>query len=116
MLKSLGIHNLLEFEFMDPPPHEALAAALEQLYALGALNANGELTRLGRQMSEFPLDPCLSRMLLAADKYKCVEEILTVAAMLSVNNAIFYRPKDKVVLADTARKVCMCLAGLFGRC
>ena len=36
-------------------------------------------------------------------RYKCVEQILTITAMLSVNNAIFYRPKDKVVHADTAR-------------
>lgn len=36
-------------------------------------------------------------------RYSCSEEILTVAAMLSVNNSIFYRPKDKVVHADNAR-------------
>lgn len=36
-------------------------------------------------------------------RYKCSEEVLTIAAMLSVNNAIFYRPKDKVVHADNAR-------------
>lgn len=36
-------------------------------------------------------------------RYKCVEQILTITAMLSVNNAIFYRPKDKVVHADNAR-------------
>lgn len=35
--------------------------------------------------------------------YKCSEEVLTIAAMLSVNNSIFYRPKDKVVHADNAR-------------
>lgn len=38
MLKSLGIHDLVNFDFMDPPPAEALLRALEQLYALGALN------------------------------------------------------------------------------
>lgn len=36
-------------------------------------------------------------------RYKCAKEILTICAMLSVNNAVFYRPKDKVVHADTAR-------------
>ncbi|CAD5115917.1 unnamed protein product [Dimorphilus gyrociliatus] len=103
LLKSLGINDLLHFDFMDPPPHETLVIALEQLYALGALNHMGELTKLGRRMAEFPLDPMLSKMLIASEKYKCSEEILTVAAMLSVNNAIFYRPKDKIVHADTAR-------------
>ncbi len=48
MLKSLGINDLIHFDFMDPPPAETLIKALEQLYALGALNDRGELTKLGR--------------------------------------------------------------------
>lgn len=51
-LKSLGINQLLDFEFMDPPPTEALISALNQLFALQALNHKGELTKVGRQMAE----------------------------------------------------------------
>ena len=47
MLKSLGINDLLHFDFMYKPPAETLMRALEQLYALGALNDRGELTKLG---------------------------------------------------------------------
>ena len=104
LLKSLGINDLLHFEFMDPPPHETLVLALEQLYALGALNRQGELTKTGRKMAEFPVDPMISKMILASEKYKCTEEILTITAMLSVNSSIFYRPKDKIIHADTARQ------------
>ncbi|ENN78675.1 hypothetical protein YQE_04847, partial [Dendroctonus ponderosae] len=104
MLKALGINDLIHFDFLDPPPHETLVLALEQLYALGALNHHGELTRLGRRMAEFPVDPMMAKMLLAAEKYKCAEEIVSITAMLSVNGAIFYRPKDKIIHADTARK------------
>ncbi|EUB62072.1 putative pre-mRNA-splicing factor ATP-dependent RNA helicase mog-4 [Echinococcus granulosus] len=104
LLKSLGIDDLLHFDYMDPPPHDALVMALEQLYALGALNHKGELTKTGRRMAEFPCDPMLSKMILASEKYKCSEEAITISAMLSVNNSIFYRPKDKVVHADAARK------------
>ncbi|KAF3839509.1 hypothetical protein F7725_018226 [Dissostichus mawsoni] len=104
LLKSLGINDLIHFDFMDPPPHETLVLALEQLYALGALNHLGELTKLGRRMAELPVDPMLSKMILASEQYKCSEEVLTIAAMLSVNNSIFYRPKDKVVHADNARQ------------
>ncbi|XP_046445714.1 pre-mRNA-splicing factor ATP-dependent RNA helicase DHX16-like [Daphnia pulex] len=104
LLKSLGINDLIHFDFLDPPPHETLALALEQLYALGALNHMGELTKLGRRMAEFPVDPMMAKMLLASEKYKCSEEIVTIAAMLSVNSAVFYRPKDKAIHADTARK------------
>jgi len=103
LLKSLGINDLINFDFMDPPPHETLILALEQLYALGALNYRGELTKLGRKMAEFPVDPMLSKMIIASEKYEVTEEILTITAMLSVNNAVFYRPKDKIVHADTAR-------------
>ncbi|KMZ68149.1 ATP-dependent RNA helicase [Zostera marina] len=102
-LKSLGIHDLVNFDFMDPPPSEALLKALELLFALSALNSRGELTKVGRRMAEFPLDPMLSKMIVASDKYKCSEEIISTAAMLSVGNSIFYRPKDKQVHADNAR-------------
>uniref|UniRef100_A0A182Q239 RNA helicase n=1 Tax=Anopheles farauti TaxID=69004 RepID=A0A182Q239_9DIPT len=104
MLKALGINDLLKFDFLDPPPQEMLIMALEQLYALGALNHHGELTRLGRRMAEFPVDPMMAKMLLGSEKYRCSEEAVTIAAMLSVNGAIFYRPKDKIIHADTARK------------
>ncbi|TMW81607.1 hypothetical protein EJD97_008707 [Solanum chilense] len=102
-LKSHGIVELLNFDFMDPPPSEALLKALELLFALGALNKLGELTTIGRRMAEFPLDPMLSKTIVASDKYKCSDEILSIAAMLSVGNSIFYRPKDKQVHADNAR-------------
>ncbi|GJN12821.1 hypothetical protein PR202_ga31135 [Eleusine coracana subsp. coracana] len=102
-LKSLGIHDLVNFDFMDPPPSEALLKALEQLFALSALNSRGELTKTGRRMAEFPLDPMLSKMIVASEKYKCSDEIISIASMLSIGNSIFYRPKDKQVHADNAR-------------
>ena len=103
MLKSLGIHDLLHFDFMDPPPAEMLIRALEQLYALGALNDRGELTKLGRRMAEFPCDPQLAKAIIIADKYGCVAELISVGAMLSAGNAVYYRPKDRAVHADNAR-------------
>lgn len=104
MLKSLGINDLIHFDFMDPPPVETLMASLEHLYALGSLSDTGQLTKLGRRMAELPLEPMLSKMLLASEKYQCSEEIVTICAMLSVNNSIFYRPKEKAVHSDNARK------------
>ncbi|KAF2077322.1 hypothetical protein CYY_001388 [Polysphondylium violaceum] len=104
LLKSMGINDLVNFDFMDPPPSQTLISALEQLYALGALNDRGQLTKLGRKMAEFPVDPQLSKMIIASEKYHCSEEILSICAMLSVNNTIFYRPKDKAFAADAARK------------
>ncbi|EEF44958.1 ATP-dependent RNA helicase, putative [Ricinus communis] len=48
---------------MDPPSNESLLKALELVFALGALNSQGELTKIGRSMAEFPLDPKLSKAL-----------------------------------------------------
>ncbi|KAJ0682035.1 putative RNA helicase [Helianthus annuus] len=101
-LKSLGIRDLLDFDFVDRRPTKALLKALELLYALGALNKHGELTRVGRKMAEFPLDPMLSKMIVASDKYQCSDEIISIAAMLSTGSSISYRPKDKRVHADNA--------------
>ena len=103
LLKSLGINDLLEFEFMDPPPTETLIGALNQLFALQALNHRGELTALGRKMAEVPADPMLSRAILASDKQGCVEEVLSIVSMLSEASALFFRPKDKKIHADSAR-------------
>lgn len=104
LLKSLGINDLVNFDFMDPPPTETMFRALEQLYALGALNERGELTTLGRKMAEFPVDPQLAKMLIASEQFGVSEEVVTIAAMLSVGSAVFYRPKDKGVHADNAHK------------
>lgn len=103
MLKSLGIDQLLDFDFMDPPPAETIIRALEQLYALGALNDRGELTKVGRQMAEFPTDPMLAKAILAAGQYGCVEEVLSIVSMLGEGSALFFRPKDKKIHADSAR-------------
>ena len=77
-LKAMGINDLLAFDFMDPPPPATLVSALEMLYNLGALDEEGMLTRLGRKMAEFPLDPPVSKMLIASVDLGCSEEILTV--------------------------------------
>ncbi|XP_053991865.1 uncharacterized protein LOC128883485 [Hylaeus volcanicus] len=103
-LKCLGIDDLLNFDFMDSPSPETLKKSLELLYALGALNQEAELTRLGRRMAELPTDPMYSKMILEAENYQCVSECITITAMLSVGNSIFYRPKDKQLHADNARR------------
>jgi len=63
----------------------------------------GTLTRLGRQMVEFPLDPPLSKMLIISVDMKCSEEVLTIVSMLSVP-AIFFRPKGREDESDAARE------------
>eukprot|EP00249_Psilotum_nudum_P023176 c28773_g1_i1 orf=661-4329(-) len=101
-MKAMGINDLLSFDFMDPPPPQALISAMEQLYSLGALDEEGLLTKLGRKMAEFPLEPPLSKMLLASVDLGCSDEILTIISMLQAQN-IFYRPREKQAQADQKR-------------
>lgn len=100
-LKAMAI-DVLNFDLMDPPPHATLVGAMQSLYALGALDDDGLLTRIGRKMAEFPLEPQLSKVLIAANDLSCAEQVVTVVAMLSVESP-FYRPKDKQAQADLKR-------------
>ena len=104
LLKSIGIDNLFDFDFMDAPPSHTLHKALAELYMLGAINDKGELTILGRKMSQLPMDPMMAKTIVAGDKYKCMEEMVTIVSMLGVGNSVFYCPKDKEKHAEQARK------------
>lgn len=99
MLKAMGINDLLHFDFMDPPPANTLLTALEELYALSALDGEGLLTRQGRKMADFPMEPGLAKVLITSVEAKCSDEMLSIVAMLSVQN-VFYRPKEKQQQAD----------------
>jgi pre-mRNA-splicing factor ATP-dependent RNA helicase DHX15/PRP43 len=101
-LKKLGIDDLVHFDFLDPPAPETLMRALEELNYLGALDDEGELTGTGRLMSDFPLEPQLARMLISSVDFKCSAEILSITAMLSVQQ-VFMRPKDAAKAADEAK-------------
>ncbi|KAH8406434.1 hypothetical protein KR222_001427 [Zaprionus bogoriensis] len=103
LLKSLGVVDLLQFHFMDPPPQDNILNSLYQLWILGALDHTGALTTLGRQMAEFPLDPPQCQMLIVACQMECSAEVLIIVSMLSVPS-IFYRPKGREEEADGVRE------------
>lgn len=105
LLKSLGVKDLLDFDFMDPPPQDVITTSLFDLWALGALNHVGDLTELGRSMTPFPMDPSLAKILITSchPTYACSEEVLTIVSMLSVPS-VFYRPKERQEESDAARE------------
>jgi pre-mRNA-splicing factor ATP-dependent RNA helicase DHX38/PRP16 len=103
LLKSLGVKDLLDFDFMDPPPQDTITTSLFDLWALGALDNIGELTRIGSKMIAFPMDPSLAKLLITSEDYGCSEEMLTIVSMLSVPN-VFYRPKERQEESDAARE------------
>ncbi len=99
----LGIQDVENFDFMNQPAKGAVHNALQSLAALGAINPNQELTELGAQMATLPVEPRIARMILMAQQYGCVEEILIISAALSTGT-IFTRPIGLETQADAARE------------
>eukprot|EP00117_Sycon_ciliatum_P038968 scpid50983/ scgid28870/ Probable ATP-dependent RNA helicase DHX35; DEAH box protein 35 len=102
-LKSMGIDNVLRFDFVSAPPAKAMMRGLELLYALKAISGGGLLEDpLGVQMAEFPLGPMFSAMLLSSETFGCSEEAVTIAAMLQVHNVFVQSPRNRLE-ADKAK-------------
>lgn len=85
-LKALGIDDVARFDFLSSPSSEAMIYGLEILYSLGAMDDNGKLTDLGEQMAEMSLEPRMSKALLSSWDFGCGEEMLTIAAMCSIEH------------------------------
>ncbi|KAJ2742304.1 Pre-mRNA-splicing factor ATP-dependent RNA helicase PRP16 [Coemansia sp. BCRC 34301] len=103
LLKSIGVENLLDFDFLDPPPQDTIKTSMYQLWTLGSLDNTGHITSLGRKMVELPLDPAPAKMLVAAHQLGCTEEVVTIVSMLAVPS-VFYRPKERLEESDAARE------------
>ncbi len=101
-MASLGLGRPEEFPFIDPPSQRLIQAGYETLIELGAMSRRHELTQLGRRMAHLPIDPRLSRMVLAAIDEHCLEEVLVIAAALSVQDPR-ERPIEKAEAADFAQ-------------
>jgi ATP-dependent RNA helicase DDX35 len=84
-LKALGVHDVLHFDFISPPPVPSMMYALELLYSLGALDDSSAITPIGVEMADMPVEPRLAKCILSSLEMGCSEEILTIAAMCSVD-------------------------------
>ncbi|MBX5480897.1 MAG: ATP-dependent helicase HrpB [Myxococcaceae bacterium] len=81
-LRASGITDLKTFPFFEPPPASSLEAAEELLRRLGAVDAHGEVTAIGRRLLRFPLHPRLSRVIVEGEGRGVAKEAALVAAML----------------------------------
>lgn len=103
-LKALGIDNIARFGFLTPPPAELVIRALELLFSLGALDEYAKLTRpLGVRMAELALEPMLARCLLSASSFNCLSEMLTIAAVVSLQGSVWFSHDSKKA-EETARR------------
>ncbi|KAF9919235.1 DEAH-box ATP-dependent RNA helicase prp22 [Linnemannia zychae] len=101
-LKRLGVLDVNGFEFLDRPGKEELQAALRELYLIGGINRFGQMTDIGHDMITYPVNPLLARALVEAEKIGCLDKVITIVAMLSVEEP-FYLPR-KEEEQDAARE------------
>ncbi|PWA68381.1 RNA helicase family protein [Artemisia annua] len=95
-LSALGVDDIIGFDFMEKPDRMAVIKSLELLYLLGALTDEKKLSDpIGHQMARLPLEPNDSKALILASQFGCLEEMLIVVSMLSVES-IFYVPREKL--------------------
>ena len=104
-LKALGIDNVTRFDFPVAPPAELVVRALEILYSLGALNEFAKLTRpMGIRMAELSVEPMMAKVLLSASKFGCLSEMLSIAAMVSLQGAVWSPQSSDKHAAESAKR------------
>ena len=84
-LKLLGIHNVLQFQFLTTPTVDSIVYSLEVLYSLQAIDDGCNITKCGEYISLMPIEPRLAKSLLDSIKLKCHNEMVTIAAMCAVD-------------------------------
>uniref|UniRef100_A0A8C7U9U4 DEAQ box RNA-dependent ATPase 1 n=1 Tax=Oncorhynchus mykiss TaxID=8022 RepID=A0A8C7U9U4_ONCMY len=104
LLKRLDIADMGQCKFLDRPAPEALMQALEDLDYLAALDDDGNLSEVGIIMSELPLEPPLAKALIAACEFDCVNELLTIAAMLTASPCFVTPTPQREEAAATHRR------------
>ncbi|EAU88277.2 pre-mRNA splicing factor [Coprinopsis cinerea okayama7 len=103
-LKALGVDDLMKFPWVTPPPAESVLRALEALSASGLITDSGHLTHTGSKIAEYPIEHNIAKMLFASEDFKCGEEILTIAAMISVQNVFVIPDGAPGALAELERR------------
>jgi ATP-dependent helicase HrpB len=95
LLLSSGWGEAATFPWYEKPDDKALQRALTVLADLGAVDAQGKLTNLGRRMSVFPAHPRYARMLLAAGDLDCVYEVCRIAGLAQGRDILFRKVDDR---------------------
>ena len=105
-MTALGLGDIGAFPFVDPPDRRNVRDGVQLLEELGAFDPGKtelrkQLTAVGRQLAQLPVDPRLARMVVEADRNSCVHQVLVIAAGLSIQDPR-ERPVDKQQAADAA--------------
>ncbi len=100
-MAAIGLGRIEDFPFLDPPDKRQIRDGIRLLEELGALSPSASLTKLGRRLAELPVDPRMGRMILEGDRLGCADEVIVIAAALSIQD-VRERPSDKTAQADQA--------------
>ncbi|KAF3480278.1 protein of unknown function DUF1605 [Arthroderma uncinatum] len=104
-LKSLGIDNVVRFDYISPPPSELFVRAFQLLSSLGAIDDYAKLSKpLGIQMAELPVNPMMAKVLLSSTKFGCLGEILSIAAMTTLQDTIWSNQDEKRGISPAIRQ------------
>jgi ATP-dependent helicase HrpA len=93
-MAALALGDMESFPFLDPPERRSIRDGVALLQELGAFDAAGAITPIGRQLAQLPVDPRLARMIVQADAEGCVREMIVLAAALAIPDPR-ERPADK---------------------
>ncbi|KAJ5203935.1 ATP-dependent RNA helicase DHR1 [Penicillium cinerascens] len=85
-MKSMGLHNVINFPFPTPPSRHGLAKAEKLLKNLGALSGEGQVTQIGRRLSTYPLSPRFGKMLYIGHQHGCMPYVIALVAALAVGD------------------------------
>ena len=103
-MKAFGLGDVESFPFIDPPDLRQVRDGYQTLLEIGALDEHRRLTQTGRILARMPIDPKLSRMVMAAERENCLEEMIVIAAALSIQDPR-ERPMEKQKQADEAHSI-----------
>ena len=98
-MAGLELGEIEAFPFLDPPDRRQVRDGVRLLQELGALDAEGRLTQVGRKLSQLQVDPRLGRMVLEAGTLHCAAEVIPIVAALSIQDPR-ERPADAQAQAD----------------
>lgn len=101
LMAALGLGEIEAFPFIEPPDRRQIRDGVNLLGELGALTADRRLTPLGRRLARLPVDPRMGRMVLEADRLGCAEEVVVIAAALSIQDPR-ERPLEERAQADAS--------------
>lgn len=93
-MKSMGLHNVINFPFPTPPSRQGLAKAEKLLKNLGALSASGQITPIGHRLSTYPLSPRFSKMLHIGHQHGCMPYVIALVAALAVGD--LFVPQNQI--------------------